>query len=422
MAVKIVRFTGEKKETSRRSGGATIAPLAPVKQWRQQSGAGLSPAENYGFGVSMHIKSTFRVAGCLIWLALLIAVVVRGDGLFAVLPMLTAEMFVLTLGMPEALRRGQAKSASRTKVIGMTITAVLLTSILTAAAATAILKNYIPGGLFMLPAGNAYDHAAMLLPSVGLLTGGLIAGIRCMEEYFHADGDGLSAGMMDVLAAVAVCTVAMLDGVDGVLLVPVLAGILLLGVIVALITGRKHVRTGEKLRLELGALLKEVPAALLRTALYPAIAAAMLVFSGETRPVMAAAGLLIVELGRSTFRRDEREATGHVLIITHLVLTAAVCAAVCRYLGIEVLSGALLYAAAAVLMLLYAPLKVRMLLSGILLLAAAAASLILEGMIAGVVVAACALVSALLTIPEWRELARIHKVNKIRKKAMKSRR
>ena len=366
-----------------------------------------------------------RVTGCLIWLAFMIAVILKNDGLFTALPMLTAEMFVLTLGMPEALRRGLAKSASRTTVIGMTITAVLLSAILTAAAVTAILRNYVPGGLLLLPLGEntamETDHVSMLLPCVGLLTGGLLAGARCLEEYFHADGDGLSAVMLDVLAAVAVCAVAMLDGVDGAMLVPVLAGILLLGVFVALITGRKHVRTGEKLRLEPGALLKEVPGALLRTALYPAIAAGIMTFSGETSPIMFAAGILIVELGRSTFRRDDREATGYVLLITHLTAIAAVCAAVCGYLGIGLPSFALLYAASAVLMLLYAPLKVRMLLSGALLLAASAVSVILTGAIANIAAAACALVSALLMIPEWRELGRIRKVNKIRRRAMKNR-
>lgn len=373
----------------------------------------------------MHHRSSTRFYSCFIWLALLFAAILQSGGLFAVLPMLTAEMFVLTLGMPEALRRGLAKSPSRTKVIGMTITAVLLAGLLTAAVVTAILKNYVPGGLFLLPLGeNAAiepDHASMLLPSVGLLTGGLLAGVRCLEEYFHADGDGLSAVMLDVLAAVAICAMAMLDGVDAAVLVPVLAGILLVGIVVALITGRKHIRAGEKLRLELGALLKEVPGALLRTALYPAIAAGILIFENETRMIMPALGLLIVELGRSAFRRDDREATGYVLIITHLSALLAVAAAACQYSGVKIPSFALLYAAAATLMLLYAPLNWRMLLSGALLLAAAAASLILSGMIASAAVSACALVSALLMIPEWRELARIRKVNKIRKKAIKNR-
>lgn len=372
----------------------------------------------------MHRTSTFRITGCLVWAAMVFTAAVSDGGLFAVLPMLAAEMLILTLGMPEALRRGLAKCASRTKLIGMSIAAVLLTGLLTAAVAAAIARNYVPGGIFVMwTDGNAAaDHAGMLTPVLGLTAGGLLAGIRCMEEYFHADGDSLSAVMLDVLAAVAVCALAMLKGADAAVLVPVLAGILLLGAVVALITGRKHVRTGERLRLELGALLKEVPGALLRAGLYPVLAAGILVFGNEKGMIMPVIGLLIVELGRSTFRRDEREATGYVLIITHLAVLAAAAAAVCRVFGIELLPGAYLYAAAAALMLLYAPMNLRMLISGALLLAAAAASLVLTGTTASVAVGALVLASALLTIPEWRELFRIRKVNKIRRNAQKNRR
>lgn len=361
---------------------------------------------------------------------------------YALLPVLFLWMSVLTLGMPEALRRGLAKCTSRTRVIGMTVSAMLVTALITAAVfalMTGWLGVYVVPEVVIAPLYGLNDRFSMYAldnVNVGLLISGLLVGIRCLEEFFAADGDNVSAVMLDVLAAVAVYAMSLLSNIQPTLLAPVLGGILLIGVVVALVTGRRHARTGERLRLELVPLIKEVPSALLRVGLYPVLAVLVLMGSAdlfERMPgealMMLVLGMVVVELGRSTFRRDAREAAGYVIAVTHLsALAALVLMGLSMYLGGEVwiwpVRGLFVYLAVGVLMLLYAPLNWRMVVSGILLVAAGMFTVFWHQNYdtAFAVIAALNLGSALLMIPEWRELARIRKVKRIRAKAMRGRR
>jgi len=145
--------------------------------------------------------------------------------------------------------------------------------------------------------------------------------------------------------------------------------------------------------------------------------------------MMLVLGMVVVELGRSTFRRDAREAVGYVIAVTHLsALAALVLMGLSMDLGGEAwiwpVRGLFVYLAVGVLMLLYAPLNWRMVVSGILLVAAGMITVFWHQNYdtAFAVMAALNLGSALLMIPEWRKLARIRKVKRIRAKAMRGRR
>lgn len=397
--------------------------------------------------------------GWMSWLAMTLAVsdlVANGQtgysmGVCLAITQWMVGMAILTLGMPLTLRRGLAKCTSRTRMKGMTIGAMLFTGAVTAgvlafrAKMPELFNRYLSLNGLVYGANDPFTYVCHLGNQFDLrydyvfgciLISGLILEIRCMEEFFAADGDEVSAVMLDVLTAVAIYALSKLEALITFPPEFIFAGILLLGVVVALITGKKHVRTGERLRVSLVPVLRESPVALMQVGLYPLAAAVIVAVDmlfgtftqGAETDLLVLCGFLLVEMGRTPFRRSRGEATGFVLLVTGLSLLATG-ALVGLYTQSGVAAeyafvrGRFIYAAAGALMLLYAPLNVRMMLSGALLM--------LAGLfptyeyfsmdLAPLAILAAVMVAALLAVPEWGEFIRIRRVKRIRARAMRSR-
>lgn len=313
-------------------------------------------------------------------------------------------MMCITLGIPEALRRANAKSTSQTAVAGLSMTAFLVASLVTAV-------------VFAL---SFMEHLVVPIHYT-LTTGGVLVCVRCLVEYFCAMNDRTSALLTDILSAIAVAAPAIM-GFSGDTLQAVLTvdAVLLIAMLVALSSGFKNVRKGERVMLEMS-LFQEISSSFIRVVLYPALVALLWIGGEPVNMILPFCGLVLVESGRTTFRRDASESAGFIVNLCLLLMLASAAS-----LPIPTFTPKMIFAAAFTLMVLYAHMNARTILMSLLMLAgtfmeSGYASPFLDYRLAGMIAFGCAFTCLLLCIPEWAELFRRMKVRRIKRRAMKAR-
>lgn len=313
-------------------------------------------------------------------------------------------MMCITLGVPEALRKANAKSTSVTKVAGLSLTAFLFSSLMTAVIFALSFLDDVIGPMYYT-----------------LTTGGVLVCLRCLVEYFCATDDRTSALLTDILTGIAMITPAIM-GFSGNSLTAVLAvdGVLVVALVVALVSGFKNVRTGERISLEV-TLFQEISGSFIRVVLYPALVALMWIGGVPVNMVMPFCGLIMVELGRTAFRRDASENAGFTVNVVMIALLTAIADII-----VPEFSTKMIFAAAFTLVTLYSAKGLRTVLTALLLLAcmflkSSYAVQFVPIDIALWLAFGCAAACMLLCIPEWSEIFRRNKAKRIRKRAMKAR-
>lgn len=338
--------------------------------------------------------------------------------------------YVLSLFAPDAFSRASAKLMSTRKVMGGLLIAALI-ALLTA------------GGFFAI----LWHQDRMISDLYVCAAGAMLVIIRCFEELFASQGDRLSAQITTLLTAIGFGAMLILseDPIFYTQLTPeivffaIAAAVLLISGAIALGFSRK-----EPPQLS-PAIFKEIPAAFLRTLLFPALALGIqflrhaldLPFARQTllyeqRTMLLCggyAGLILLEVTKSTFRRDKTESTRLKtgLALAALLIGLAPVAAGFLYWDMDMLSTvSILFTAIAAALLLYSSADWETIASAAVLLVAAALiefgitppensfpAEIFIGPAAGVLLCA-------MMFNQWRELARLRKVNKIRKNALKN--
>lgn len=323
----------------------------------------------------------------------------------------------LSLGAIDAFQRAAAKLMSTRKVMGALLTAILLI----AAGCTAF------GFACLYGRDDLNRHLATWLAA-----GGILAVNRCFEELFASQGDPASAKLTDLLTFIALTACLLIPmEIDALGRAVCLAagGTTLIGGCIALGFARK-----EPPQLNLS-LFRELPAGFLRTVLFPAacITAALLsdheAFEGLL-PAAWYAGLLLLEIAKTPFKRGKFEASGLKtgVALTELLLNAAIFAAFCflSFYWTDAASAmAALLLAGACALLLYGPFDWESLTAAAVSIAAAVAihigftpetnsapQEVLVGPAAG-------LILCLLMLRQWSDLARRSRANRIRKRAIK---
>ena len=380
-------------------------------------------------------KTRLRAHGIAAYLAAAAAMLIRPDN--------PAPPFILTcaylcgctfsLGAPDAFSRAASKLMSTKKLMGALLTAIFLILLGTAALGYSL---YTPGEPYF---------SADFLPLVLLAAaGGVMAMVTAFEELFVSQGDKMSAWITDALAFIALTAAIILpvsDTLQAQLALAGSGGALVIGGAISLGFSRKELpRPGL-------ALFKEIPAALVRTMLAPALlVAANVFFEAEmttTIPTLTMIlALITVEMSKSTFRRSRDEASGLKTKLPMTLLTAslALCTVWFMACGAKLpfferfdkeiwasLPHAMmnLLIGGACAMILYAPFDWNSILSALLMLGAAAVTGMqplptIEPMEMNLAAAAAAMiVTNLLMIPEWNALSRQARAMRIRKKAMK---
>lgn len=312
-------------------------------------------------------------------------------------------MSCLTLGVPEALRRASAKSTSQTKVAGLTLSALMFAAAL---------------GLVMLLL-SVFEFSAYSR-SYPMTVGSILVCIRCMQEYFYAMDDRVSALLTEILAGIAI-TAPPLMGFEGNTLLATLAvAFVLLVALVILLLSKRIGRADDRVRPEV-ALFSEVAASFPRAVMYPALIALVWISGAPENIIWAMAGLILLELSRTTFRRDANEHAPFMAGLTLLLTVAAGIAVVVYGFSVKML---LLAGASAVL--LYGKMSVRSVIAVILLLAGGFvetgyAVQYIDMHLSEWCAFGCAAAALLVSLPDWLELARRWRVMRIRRKAMKAR-
>ena len=264
--------------------------------------------------------------------------------------------------------------------------------------------------------------------------------VRCFEELFVSQGDRFSAWLTDALSCIALTAcllIPMNDLVQAEVVLIVSAVLLLISGAIGLGFARRELPQLNR------AIFKEIPAALLRTLLFPAlwlaasvIAAPHLLFDGSwtegfylpdfTLP----AGLIFMELAKSTFRRDKFESAGLKIgvVVSELVISLAIFAFFwflpVYYTGpVSVIAVMLL--AGTCSMILYAPFDWESIAATLVMLTGSALSIV------GITPEYCSfpyevfigpavgLILCILMLRQWGELFRARRANRIRKRAMK---
>lgn len=353
-------------------------------------------------------KTGPKLCGFGVPLALLAAALCGQTELAAWLAVFHLAANLASLAAPDAFSRAAARLLSTKKVMGSLLIALLLTA--------------IGAGALIF----ADSRLNLFTPSL-VAIGAVLTAIRCVEELFLSQGDLTSARLTDALTFIALTAGLLIPGDKPLYcLAGTGATLALSGIIAAGFSRRELPRPNL-------ANLREIPAALLRTALYPALCAGMLVFSPtDWHPTAVVSGFLagqiLTESAKSTFRRDKFESAGLKIGVSVGILlsTAALAALGCIWydLPLHQIPAMLLLAAAAAL-LLYGPFDWETIAAAIVSLAAAAAIAIritpeqcsfpmeiFVGPAAGIIL-------CILMIRQWAQLARQCRANRIRKRAMK---
>lgn len=311
-------------------------------------------------------------------------------------------MQCVTLGIPEALRRACGRSASRTQVAGLSLTAFLFASLVT-----------------ML--GFGLSESRWLGVSIPPLTiGGLLICIRCVQEFFYASDDNTSALLTEILAALAIVALPLMD-FDGNALVSILTvnAVLVIALVIALLSGWKG-RSEERVKPEV-TLFVEIAPSFVRAVTYPALIALIWISGAPDNLIVATVGLLVLELSRCPFRRDEHENAPFLVSITLFMALASMLALYTHGFSVK-----MLMAAGFTAVLMYGRFNFRTVLVALLMLLGMVSEM---GYAIGYIgfelseQVACgyAFAALLLTLPEWLELNRRRRVRRIRRRAMKAR-
>lgn len=361
-------------------------------------------------------KTNLRLHGIAVPLSYLTAMCLgAGDvGYMLILTYLLAS--VLSLGAPDAFHRSSAKLMSTRKVMGALLIAILMIAL--GCGAAFVLRR----GLFDLT--NLF----------WLIASGMMAVVRCFEELFVSQGDETSARITDALSYIALTTcllIPMDDLVRAEVAMIASGGVLLISGAIGLGFARKELPQLNP------AIFKEIPAALLRTLLFPVVWLVASVFAdafgappeGIYLPNFTLpAGLIFMELAKSTFRRDKFESAGLKIgvAVSELLISLAIFAAA-MFLPVNGAAAAMaiMLLAGVCAMILYAPFDWESIAATIVMLVGVVAIIIgitpagysfpyeiLVGPAVGIVLCG-------LMFNQWRELMRGHRANRIRKKAMK---
>jgi len=328
----------------------------------------------------------------------------------------------LSLCAFDALRRGASRLVSPGKVLGQTIIAMLMC--LAAGAAVILLTG--------LSFASFTDGHALPIAATALCM------LRCVTALFDSQSDGVSAHLTELLTFAGVTApVLMLDTetMQYRTLAMSLCGVLLLALIICIGFGKR-----DRARLSFG-FLKEIPIALLRTLSYPALYFTACHFMEKMAilpddpPRIAgfAAGMLLFEAMRATFRRTSEDSSGVNTAVTLIALFFAVWSLpllfTLSFLLDSAFAAALLLSASCGLIFFCAP-ALRTAPAAVLLAAGAAGLWFMpladfKTMTAlpqiHMIVCAAALIAALLMIPDWMFLIRRAKANRIRRRAARMR-
>ena len=380
-------------------------------------------------------KTGLRTYGIAAYLAAVAATLIRPDN--------PAPPFILTcaylcgctfsLGAPDAFSRAASKLMSTKKLMGALLTAIFLILLGTAAL-----------GYSLFTPNNPTFSADFLPLVVWAAVGGIMAMVTAFEELFVSQGDKMSAWVTDALAFIAL-TAAMILPVNDMLQAQLAlagsGGALVIGGAISLGFSRKELPRPNL------AIFKEIPGALARTMLTPALlTAANWFFEAQmttTIPTLTMIlALIIAEMSKSTFRRSRDEAAGlkTKLPMTLLTVSLAFCAVWFMACGAKLpfferfdaeiwqsLPHAMmnLLIGGACAMILYAPFDWNSILSALIMLGAAAVTgmqplpMIAQMEMNLSAAAVAMIITNLLMIPEWNALSRQARAMRIRKKAMK---
>jgi len=313
-----------------------------------------------------------------------------------------------SLAAPDAFTRSAAKLISTKKVMGGLLTALLLTLL-------------AGGGLVF-----AYTRVGIFTPSLVIL-GAILTAIRCVQELFASQGDMTSARLTDVLSFVALTAGTLIPG-DTLMHCCIGAGAALgvSGLIAAGFSKREWPRPN-------GAIFREIPAALARTLLFPALFAGLAwLFGAKTLTIELIlgyfAGQILLETAKTTFRRGKFEAAGLKtgVALAVLLFALAMLALGCFWypVSLERITAVFMLAAACAL-LLYGPFDLKTLTDALIPLAAAALTALgitpaHQSFPNEVFIApAAGTILCSLMFREWAQLYRQGKAKRIRRKARK---
>lgn len=367
-------------------------------------------------------KTNLRLHGIAVPLACLTAMCLgAGDvGFMLILTYLLAS--VLSLGAPDAFHRASAKLMSTRKVMGALLIAILMIALGCGAA-------------FVLWRG-LFDLTNLFW----LIAGGMMAVVRCFEELFVSQGDETSARITDALSFIAL-TACLLIPMNELVQAEV---VLIVSAVLLVISGAIGLGFARKELLQLNwAIFREIPAALLRTLLFPAVWLVAMVFTITASLILDGgalpegiyltqyapfAGLIFMEMAKSTFRRDKFESAGLKIgvAVSELLISLAIFAAA-MFLPVYGAAAAmvLMLLAGVCAMILYAPFDWESIAATLVMLAGSALTCV------GVTPEYCSfpyevfigpivgLILCILMLRQWGELFRARRANRIRKKAMK---
>ena len=358
-----------------------------------------APARLYGFGVP---------------LAGLIAVIFGQAP--AAFSMVIAYLLIstLTLGAPDAFRCAAGKLMSTKKVMGSLIFAIALVVIVFFGGMLALAE--IPS--LPIDVESAFFY---------MLAGCAFTAVRCLEELFASQGDPTSARMTCLITVITLSAALLIPGETAIYCGLAGLGWLLVGSCLAMDFTKKEMPQLN------GAIFREIPFALLRTLLYPAIffGTVWLLKLDSADPALICgffAGLILIELAKSPVRRAKDESAGLKIGVSVgvLVIGLAIFALSCFWYGAQLPLGvAAVLLAGACALVMYAPLDWESLLAAMALLASA--GLISIGITPDVcsfpqeilIGPAIGILLCLLMAKQWALLLRKARANRIRRRAMK---
>ncbi|MGN0803061.1 MAG: hypothetical protein ACI4MF_10745 [Candidatus Faecivicinus sp.] len=373
-------------------------------------------------------RGQLRILGLGGPLAALLAAALGQSGAAMKLMCAAIAVRACSLGAPEALGRSISRLISERKVAGTLLLALGLVGI--AAGAGIFFAPVLAGAL-----GGALG-AAEVAHWIG--AGAILAAVKCLEERFAGQGDAASAALTDALTGIAMAMCLLSAGDD-----PSRAraccwaggAVLALSGLILLVFRRREWPAGS------AALFRDLPVGLLRVLLYPALCLLAAEWrcgapAGESAVLAAGffAGLAVMELGRSTFRRSHFEAGGFKrwMAAGMLAISAGMAAvpllaeagmALALSWGELAAAAGLVLLAGGCAMALYGPADWNGIAGAAVLFVAAAVSFAgavpeMGGYPAGLLAGpAAGAVLCLLMIPEWCDLRRRVHANRMRRRA-----
>lgn len=348
-----------------------------------------------------------------------VAGIIFGDFESTSLMILGYMIFQLgALAAPDAFCRAAAGLVSTKKVKGSLLLAVAL--------------SLIPAAVMFFTVCRADLRQLIVLAPIALTVI-----LRCLEEYFSSQGDTTSAAITTALTAILLGSALSLVGNHS-FGDPESSAELGATGLSALISGGVALAFSRREQPGFScAVLKQIPAALGRLLTYPALCLGLLRLNaiGQRLPVGRAAvlgglaGLILLELTRTTFRRDKSESAGlkvGIAVATLLFGGGFALWSLFDWSLSVLMAESLGLAAGAAALLLYAPWNWESIAAEIVLLAASAALVIgitpqswsfpYEIFIAP----AAGLALCLIMLRQWAELARLARVRRIRRRALKN--